>query len=98
MNFNFSLAYLRALSRFFNGRKTVSRIRPLNNINNFGFIFEIRTEILGSDFQRFTEIFVSPFRPKVAGPLQSEVLHPPPVDPVDEFRVLLVHIKIMSGV
>ena len=60
-DFNFSLAELRALSDFFNGRKTVSRIRPLNDIKIFGFIFEIYAEIFGSDFQGFTEIFGTPF-------------------------------------
>ena len=55
-----------ALSGFFNGRKTVSRLRPLNDI-------KIYTEIFGSDFQGFTEIFRLYFTPKVAGPDQSEV-------------------------
>ena len=45
------------LTGFFNGTKTVSRFRPLNDITIFGSIFGIYAEIFGCDIQGFTEIF-----------------------------------------
>ena len=50
-----------ALSGFFNGKKTVSRFRPLKDINIFEFSFGIYVEILESHFLGLTEIFAPPF-------------------------------------
>ena len=69
LNF-FSLIALRC---FFIGRKTISRLRPSDDIKIFGFISGIYAEIFWSNFQGFIEVFGPVFNFKAAGPHQSKV-------------------------